>query len=123
MAERLEREIAVLAQESGQAPVIQVLQCLRVVAQITTATVVAEVGDLTRFEAPKPLMSYADLVPSEYSSSDKRRQGAITKSGNAHIRRAVVEAAWHYQRISAVGLKNPVRNSYTKVRLVAAEKA
>lgn len=103
MAERLEKEIAVLAQESDQAPVISALQSLRGVGLVTAATVVAEVGDLTRFTSPKQLMSYAGLVPSEYSSNNKRHQGAITKSGNSHVRRVVVESAWHYRKLPAIG--------------------
>lgn len=121
MAERLEAEIAVLAEESDQAPVIKALQCLRGVALITAATVVAEVGDLTRFTSPKELMSYAGLVPSEYSSSGKRRQGAITKSGNAHIRRTVVEAAWHYRRLPAIGygLKKRQEGQPEKIKAIS----
>ena len=60
-------------------------------------TLVAELGDLTRFEHPRQLMKYLGLIPSEYSSGERRRQGAITKAGNTHTRRAPVEGAWAYR--------------------------
>lgn len=86
-----------------QAPVIAALQALRGVGLVTAATVVAEVGELTRFTSPKQLMSYSGVVPSEYSSDGRRYQGGITKSGNAHLRRVIVEAAWNYRRLPHVG--------------------
>jgi transposase len=57
-------------------------------------TLVAEMGDLTRFESPRALMKFMGLIPSEYSSGDQRRQGAITKAGNTPARRVLVEGAW-----------------------------
>lgn len=77
--------------------VIEALQALRGVAQTTAATVVSELGSLARFENPRQLMAYAGLVPREYSSGNKVQRGAITKTGNAHIRRVLVESAWSYQ--------------------------
>ena len=56
-------------------------------------TVLAELGDITRFDSPRELMSFLGLVPSEHSSGQRRRQGAITKTGNAHVRRVLVESA------------------------------
>ena len=58
---------------------------------------VAELGDLTRFENPRHVMNYLGLIPSEYSSGERRRQGSITKTGNTHARRALVEGAWAYR--------------------------
>jgi len=58
---------------------------------------VAEIGDLTRFEHPSELMKFLGLVPSEYSSGARRQQGAITKTGNTHARRVLVEGAWAYR--------------------------
>ncbi len=75
----------------------EALQGLRGVAKVTAATVVVEVGDLSRFERAPQLMSYAGIVPSEHSSGGARRQGAITKAGNHHLRRVMVEAAWAYR--------------------------
>ena len=57
-------------------------------------TMVAEMGDLTRFDTPSELMKFLGLIPSEYSSGDQRRQGSITKAGNTHARRVLVEGAW-----------------------------
>jgi transposase len=66
--------------------------------QCTVAvTTVAELGDLTRFENPRQLMAYLGLTPSESSSGERRRQGAITKAGTTHARRALVEGAWAYR--------------------------
>jgi transposase len=77
--------------------VINALQALRGIATISAATIVAEVGQLSRFPNPRQLMAYAGLVPSEYSTGTRRRLGGITKTGNAHLRRVVVEAAWAYR--------------------------
>jgi transposase len=101
---RLEAEITELVKYSEQAPVIAAFQALRGVGLITAVTVVAEAGDLSRFDSPKQLMSYVGLVPSESSSGGSRHQGRITKSGNAHIRRVIVESAWHYRRPPAIGI-------------------
>jgi transposase len=77
--------------------VIEALQALRGVAQTTAATVVCELGSLTRFQSPRQLMGYSGLVPREHSSGSHIQRGAITKTGNAHLRRVLVEAAWTYQ--------------------------
>ena len=76
---------------------VEALMSLRGVSLITAMTVLAELGDLTRFDSPRQLMSFLGLVPSEHSSGGRRRQGAITKTGNGHVRRVLVEAAWHYR--------------------------
>jgi transposase len=73
--------------------------------------IVAEVGDITRFDRPEHLMSYAGLVPSEHSSGSSRRQGAITKTGNNHLRWLLVEAAWHYRHHPRVGVNLRKRQS------------
>lgn len=77
--------------------VIEALQALRGVAQTTAATVVCELGSLARFQNPRQLMGYSGLVPREYSSGNRVQRGAITKTGNAHLRRVLVESAWTYQ--------------------------
>jgi len=87
--------------------VIQGLQALRGVAAVSAATIVAEVGQLSRFENPRQLMGYSGLVPSEYTTGPRRRTGAITKTGNAHLRRVVIEAAWAYRFGPAV--RTPLR--------------
>ena len=82
--------------------VIEALQALRGVAHLTAATVVAELGSLARFENPRQLMGYTGLVPREHSSGNRTQRGAITRSGNAHLRRVLVEAAWAYRHRPAV---------------------
>jgi hypothetical protein len=64
---------------------------------MTAATIVTEVGELSRFAHPSQLMGYSGLVPREHSSGGSTQRGAITKTGNAHLRRVIVEAAWAYQ--------------------------
>jgi transposase len=76
--------------------VIEALQALRGVAQTTAATIVSELGSLSRFANPRQLMGYSGLVASEHSSGGRVQRGPITKSGNAHLRRVLVEAAWSY---------------------------
>ncbi|SRR6266446_4683336 len=77
--------------------VIEALQALRGIAQVTAVTIVAELGQISRFAKARQLMGYSGLVPSEESSGQRERRGAITKTGNAHLRRVIVEAAWAYQ--------------------------
>ena len=78
-------------------PVVEALQALRGVQFIAAVTLVAEMGDLTRFASPRELMKFMGLIPSEYSSGEQRRQGSITKAGNTHARRVLVEGAWAYR--------------------------
>jgi len=88
---------AVRAAPPQMRAVIQALQALRGVAAVSAATIVAEVGLLSRFANARQLMGYSGLVPSEYTTGPRRRLGAITKTGNAHLRRVVIEAAWAYR--------------------------
>ena len=74
--------------------VVEALQALRGVQFITAVTMVAEIGDLPRFESPRELMKFLGLIPSEYTSAERRRQGSMTNAGNTHARRALVEGAW-----------------------------
>ena len=78
------------------------LQALRGIGRLSATTIVAEVGPLTRFGHPRQLMSYSGAVSSECSSGGRTIRGAITKAGNAHLRRILVEAAWAYQHPPAV---------------------
>jgi len=79
------------------APVVEGLMALRGCRLITAMTVMAELGDITRFDSPRQLMKYLGLVPSESSSGQKKRRGGITKTGNGHVRRVLVESAWCYR--------------------------
>ena len=95
-------------------PVVGALQALRGVASITAIGLVAEIGDLARFSHPRKLMGYLGLVPSEHSSGERTRRGSITKTGNAHARRLLTEAAWNYRfkaRISREALARQERLS------------
>ncbi|MCS6954541.1 MAG: IS110 family transposase [Bryobacterales bacterium] len=108
MAERIQRLEQAISQAIEKAPprmraVIEALQALRGVAQITAVTVVAELGSLSRFPSPRQLMSYSGLVSSEFSSGNRILRGAITKTGNAHLRRVIIESAWAYQYRPWVG--------------------
>ena len=79
------------------APVVEALMALRGVQLVSAMTLMAELGDITRFDSPRQLMGYLGLVPSEHSSGRRQRRGAITKAGNAHARRTLVESAWSYR--------------------------
>ena len=77
--------------------VAEALMALRGVSLVTAVTTLAELGDISRFDSPRELMGYLGLVPSEHSSGKTRRQGGITRTGNGHVRRVLVEAAWNYR--------------------------
>lgn len=94
--ERLTKQIATLVPAWRMAPVVMALQSLRGVSTIVATTIIAELGDLTRFETPKKLMAFLGLVPSEHSSGEKKQRGKITKTGNGHARRVLVEGAQTY---------------------------
>jgi transposase len=101
--ERLSSALRERALEWRLAPMVRALMSLRGVNLITAATLLAELGDLRRFAHPKQLMSFLGLVPSEYSSGESRRLGAITKSGNSHVRRLLIESAWTYRLPARLG--------------------
>lgn len=94
---RLEKEIEREAREGAHAPMIQSLQVFRGISVITATSLVAEIGSFQRFRSARSFMAYTGLVPSEYSSGGSRRQGRITRTGNGHVRRLLIEAAWHYR--------------------------
>ncbi len=96
--QRLEREICALVPDSRWAQDVARLRCLRGIDTLSAIGLCVEIGDFARFQRPGKLMSFLGVVPSENSSGDKRRQGAITKAGSGHARRLLVEAAWHYRR-------------------------
>lgn len=93
----LERQMTAALPSWSLASVAEALMAMRGVSLITAMTVLAELGDITRFDSPRQLMAYLGLVPSEHSSGGSRRQGGITKTGNGHVRRVLVEAAWSYR--------------------------
>src|SRR5664280_2565501 len=108
MGERVKRleqsitEAVTLATPAVQ-EVVKGLQALRGIAQISAVTIVAELGELSRFASARQLMGYSGAVPSENSSGGRTQRGSITKTGNAHLRRIAVEAAWNYRLRPGVG--------------------
>jgi transposase len=101
--ERIERTIQEFLPKWSLAPIVEALQALRGVNLIVAVTIVAEIGDLRRFESPRQLMSYLGLVPSERSTGETVRRGAITKAGNGRIRHLLVESAWTYRHPPRIG--------------------
>lgn len=78
-------------------PIVMALQAMRDIKLIAAATLVAEIGDLHRFDSPKQLMAWIGLVPAEYSSGKRIKRGEITRAGNAAARSMLIESAWHYR--------------------------
>jgi transposase len=93
----IDHELAQIAEREPWSDPVAWLCSFRGIATHTALGLLAEIGDFRRFASPRELMSYLGLVPSEYSSGDQQHRGHITKTGNRHARRLVVEAAWHYQ--------------------------
>ena len=106
--DRLTDHIRQLVPDWRLCPVAAALQASRGVSLLTSVTILSELGDLSRFENPSQLMAYLGLVPSEHSSGNQVKRGGITKTGNGHVRKVLVEAAWAYQldpRVSRILLK------------------
>lgn len=93
---RIGEQLKVAVASWRMAPVVEAMQSLRGVSLNVAATTLAELGDITRFDNPRQLMAFLGLVPSQYSSGPRVRMGHITKTGNGHARRMLVEAAWAY---------------------------
>ena len=107
--QRLEQELHEHVQAWRLSPVVEALQALRGVQCTVAVTLVADMGDLTRFDTPREPMQCLGLIPSEYSSGEQRRQGAMTKAGNTHARRVLVEGAWAYRYPATVSRHVPLR--------------
>lgn len=118
---RLEAELPTAVKTWRLSPVVDAVQALRGMEFTGAVTFMAEVGDVTRFDTPKKLMSYLGLTPSEYSSGPHRRQGGITKAGNGHARRTLVEGAWAYRYPAKVSrhLQLRLERVPTEVRAIA----
>ena len=124
--DRLTAQIEAMLPDWALAPVVHALQALRGMALVAAATLIAELGDITRFANPRQLMAYLGLVPSEHSSGGTRRQGGITKAGNGAARRMLIEAAWSYrfparisreQLLRQEGLAKPIRDTAWKAQV------
>ena len=108
LQERLRGLEAALQEQADKEPYrepVGSLKCFRGFDTVNAMTLVAELFDMARFSSPRQLMSYLGLVPSEHSSGSSRRQGGITKSGNRHVRRVLINAAWHYRHRPGVGAR------------------
>ena len=99
----LERAIRESAEQGPWRELVARLRCLRGIDTLSALALVTEIGDFTRFASAAEFMAFVGLVPSEHSSGERRRQGSITKVGNAHVRRLLVESAWHARRRPKVG--------------------
>jgi transposase len=98
----LEAELERYATLPDYRAAVEALCCLRGVKTLTALTLLVEIGDVRRFRSPRALMAYFGLVPSEHSSGNREYRGSITKAGNAHVRRLLVEAAWNnHHRVGA----------------------
>jgi transposase len=119
--ERLDRAIdeAVPTAPVQMRAVIAALQALRGIAQVSAVTIVAEVGELARFAKPRQLMGYSGAVASEDSSGPRTRRGAITKTGNAHLRRILIEAAWAYRHRPSGGATLRKRHAALNEEVIA----
>jgi transposase len=101
--DRIESELEQLAAGSAWAEKIAKLRCLRGIDTLSALGLCAEIGSFERFDHPDSLACYLGIVPSEHTTGERRRQGAITKAGSSHARRLLVEAAYHYRRHPGIG--------------------
>lgn len=120
--ERLKQIDATLSEIASQEPYkesVGWLRCFRGIDSVTAISLLAELHDFRRFRSARELMSYLGIVPSENSSGDSRRRGSITRAGNGHVRRLLVEAAWHYRHRPGVGLPLRRRREGQPQRVIA----
>ena len=99
----LEQQLVACANSDDYREPAGLLRCFRGIDTVTAMTLLAELGDITRFGSARQLMAYLGLTPSESSSGARQHRGPITKTGNAHVRRVLVESAWHYRHPPRVG--------------------
>ena len=109
--DRLEAALIEIVPSWTMAPVVSAFQAMRGIQFMTAVTMVAEAGDLCRFDHPRKLMAFLGLVPSERSTGETKRQGGITKAGNSSARKALVEAAWTYRHSAGVGIQHQQRQA------------
>jgi transposase len=106
---RIEDEIKKVAESPRYAEAVKKLRAFKGIDYITALALICEIGDFTRFGSADKFMAYLGLVPSEYSSGKKRKQGGITKTGNSHLRKLLTEASQHYAKTSRVGKRLAAR--------------
>jgi len=115
----LEEKLTEMTQRDPYREPVGWLRCFRGIDTVTAITLVAELHDFRRFRSARELMAYLGLVPSEYSSGDRRSRGSITKSGNRHARRALVESSWHYRHRVKSGESLRQRRQGQPARVIA----
>jgi len=108
--EQLTKDISELVEHWSLRPVVEALQSLRGVRLLSAVVLTAEIGDFRRFETARAFMAYLGLVPTEHSSGERRQRGRITKSGNRHARRILIESAWSYRFRPAMSRQIRARN-------------
>ncbi len=117
---RLDKDIAELVESWSLKPIVEALQGLRGIRLLSAVVIVAELGgSVERFATPKKLMAYLGLVPSEHSSGESTRRGGITRTGNQHVRRILVEAAWSYRFRPATGDRLKAQNRRISPSVIA----
>jgi len=119
----LEERIGVVSLEPRYAQPVGALRCFRGIDTITSMGLVAELHDFRRFESARGLMAFVGLVPSEHSSGGKKQRGEITKAGNGHVRRLLIEAAWHYRHRPSVRSLAPRRQGQPAQVVAIADRA
>jgi transposase len=119
---RLDEVVLEAAKEPDYAPLVAQLCVLRGIDTLSAMTILSELGDLRRFASARQLMAAVGLVPSEYSTGDKTRRFSITKTGNAHVRHVLVQAAWHYRHAPRTGAAIGKRRNAQPGELVAIAK-
>lgn len=116
---RLDEHLAAVAEQDPYREPVGWLRCFRGIDTVTAIVVVAELHDFRRFRTARALMAYLGLVPSERSSGERQRRGALTKAGNIHVRRLLIEAAWHYRHRPHVGVSLRRRRIGQPDRIIA----
>lgn len=120
----LDDQLLAASQQPLFAKPVAWLRCFRGIDVVTAMSIVAELHGVERFESPRKLMAYLGLVPSEHSSGGKEKRGGITKAGNSHVRRLLIEASWHYRHRPGAGRVLAKRREGQPPRIIAiADKA
>lgn len=120
----LDEHVEAASKDAPYATAVAALRCFRGIDTLTAMTLVTELHSFMRFESPRQLMAYLGLVTTEHSSGDSKRRGGITKTGNSHARRVLVETSWHYRHKPAIGVRLAGRRKGAPPHAVAiADKA
>lgn len=107
----LDERIEEVAQSEPYREAVGILRCFRGIETYTGVALLAELGDISRFPTARHLMAYLGLVPSEHSSGERHRRGPITKTGNDHARRLLIESSWHQRHLPRVGVRLRARRT------------